>query len=203
MSAHKLKYGLINLRGVQVGDLLVLKRAIRSKKKRPYWHCFCKACGTRIVVSHARLIGRNPKTHCGCKRTAGITKTLKKEYHAWWDACSRCGNPKHSSYSNYGAKGITICNQWHDSFLAFIDYIGEAPEPKQKYSLDRIDPYGNYEPGNVRWATYKQQGRNKRNTKWIKHPLLGIPIKAAILAEEFGISYQALRQRLINEGKWR
>ena len=152
------------------------------------------------MLFRSRLIGRIPKTHCGCRRVSN--KLLKKEYHAWWDARGRCRDPSHPSYSSYGAKGIKMCEQWQKGFKAFIEYIGEAPIPKQKYSLDRIDPFGYYEPGNVRWATVKQQARNKKNTRWVRHPATGALIKAAVLAEESGISYQQLRQKFIDKGEW-
>lgn len=90
-------------------------------------------------------------------RIHGMSKT--PEYHAWGSAKSRCHNLEDSSYGWYGARGITMCDEWRDDFLAFYLWIGPRPEGR---SLDRIDNDGNYEPGNVRWATDSQQRASQR-----------------------------------------
>jgi hypothetical protein len=71
----------------------------------------------------------------------------------------------HDSYENYGGRGITVCDRWRDSFVAFYEDMGERPSPK--HSIDRIDSNGNYEPGNCRWATPKQQMNNRRANRMI------------------------------------
>lgn len=74
----------------------------------------------------------------------------------------RCHSPNSASYADYGARGIRVCDRWRESFAAFLEDLGgEIP---RGLSLDRIDPTGNYEPGNVRLATAIQQARNKRTT---------------------------------------
>ncbi len=80
-------------------------------------------------------------------------------YWVWTAMKARCHNPRNKSYHRYGARGISVCQEWRDSFLAFKAYVGEQPEG---LTLDRIDSSGNYEPGNVRWATYTEQARNTR-----------------------------------------
>ena len=87
---------------------------------------------------------------------------LSKEYRAWESAKQRCFNPNASGYENYGGRGVTVCPEWVGDFQAFYDHIGPQPDDGQRWSLDRIDTNGNYEPGNVQWATDKQQGRNRR-----------------------------------------
>lgn len=72
----------------------------------------------------------------------------------------RCLNPNHAAYENYGGRGITVCQQWVESFETFLADVGCKPDPD--LTLDRIDNDGNYEPGNIRWATRSQQNSNQR-----------------------------------------
>ena len=76
---------------------------------------------------------------------------------------TRCHYPATNGYRNYGARGIAVCDRWRNSFADFLADMGEPPGPD--YSLDRIDVNGNYEPGNVRWATSIEQAQNKRNSR--------------------------------------
>jgi hypothetical protein len=73
---------------------------------------------------------------------------------------ARCHNPRHVKYALYGACGVTVCDEWRSSFVAFLDHVGLRPA--KGYTIDRIDSAGNYEPGNVRWATVAQQNSNRR-----------------------------------------
>lgn len=82
------------------------------------------------------------------------------EKNAWYGMLSRCHNPSNAGYRNYGGRGIAVCAEWRHSFDAFFAHIG--PRPGHGYSVDRINNDGNYEPGNVRWATRVEQERNKR-----------------------------------------
>jgi len=97
------------------------------------------------------LKGGKPPTH-------GMTK--RPEYLAWMNAKSRCNNPKNKAWSYYGGRGISMCEEWVDDFLSFYEHVG--PKPSPEHSLDRIDNDGNYEPGNLRWATKKEQSANRR-----------------------------------------
>lgn len=87
---------------------------------------------------------------------------ITKEYRAWLNMKKRCYYKNSSRYKDYGGRGITVYEGWlHDS-AAFISYVGL--KPSANHSLDRIDNDGNYEPGNVRWATVKEQSTNKRES---------------------------------------
>lgn len=80
------------------------------------------------------------------------------EYEAWKGAKRRCGNPRYRQYRLYGGRGIRVCAEWRASFQAF--YADMGPRPSDAHSLDRINPDGNYEPANCRWALITQQNRN-------------------------------------------
>lgn len=83
------------------------------------------------------------------------------EYAAWASMIQRCTNPNSRAWSRYGGRGIKVCDRWRESFDAFVDDLGPRPGPYA--SIDRIDNEGHYEPDNCRWATEKQQQRNKRD----------------------------------------
>lgn len=81
------------------------------------------------------------------------------EYKTWLRAKARCFNQRHISYPRYGGRGIVVCDEWRNDFLSFYNHIG--PKPSAKHSIDRIDNNKGYEPGNVRWATGKEQSANR------------------------------------------
>ena len=129
-------------------------------------NCRCQ-CGTEKTVRLSSL--RDGTTvSCGCYHRANAGKILKNAvtthgqsrkpiYSVWRGMISRCHNEADKSYPRYGARGIQVCAEWRSSFESFFAHIGERPEG---LTIDRINSKGNYEPGNVRWATYKQQARN-------------------------------------------
>lgn len=83
---------------------------------------------------------------------------------------SRCTNPNTAVYANYGGRGIEVCSEWKESFKAYHDYVTQLSDyGTSGYTLDRIDNDGNYEPGNVRWASPADQTRNSRHSRLITH----------------------------------
>ena len=82
------------------------------------------------------------------------------EYKAWGHMIERCVNPKCKSWKNYGARGIIVCHAWRNDYRTFLRDVGRRPTPK--HSIERINNDGNYEPGNVRWATATEQALNTR-----------------------------------------
>lgn len=112
----------------------------------------------------------------------------------------RCYNPKHVGFQNYGARGVFVHAEWRSSFAAFVRDVGI--KPSWKHTLDRRDASKHYTPDNVRWATAKEQGNNKRGTHFVLHPHTGLRVAAGLLATELQVSYQSLRQRMVKDGTW-
>jgi hypothetical protein len=141
------------------------------KWRAVYWLCLCD-CGNLRVVARANLLNGHQKS-CGCFRQVRLTEHghartlhsggLSREYRSWQSMKDRCLNPNGSRYSSYGGAGIRVCGRWDNSFLHFLADMGPRPP---RTSLDRFpDPNGNYEPGNCRWATAKEQRHNRRFQK--------------------------------------
>jgi len=174
--------------------LVLEKTNNRRHKQRTIYKCKCD-CGNIVYVPSNSLITGNTKS-CGCLFIEHITlhgMTKTREYNSWQSMLSRCNNPKNMQYRNYGGRGITVCDEWKNSFENFLKDMGERPE---NTSLDRIDVNGNYSPNNCRWATKAEQARNKRQTIWIT-----FDEKTQCLtdwANEIGISSEGLRYRLKN-----
>ena len=95
-------------------------------------------------------------------KTHGESAPKTARYNAWQDMHKRCRNPQHPGWKDYGGRGITVCERWN-SYEAFAADMG--PHPGKGWSLDRIDNGGDYEPGNCRWATAKEQQHNTRANK--------------------------------------
>ena len=198
----RLKTGMLNLRGMVFGQLTVVRITNRRHKKKRMWFCRC-ACGTELVVRHDYLLHtNNPKTHCGCLNR-GLPTQYPREYHIWDSMIRRCYYTKHISYPKYGGRGITVCDRWRDPETGFEAFLADmGPRPSSTHSLDRRKADGNYEPGNVKWATATEQARNKRKSIYLPHPETGEKTPAAEVAEILGVSYQSMRVRYIKAGTW-
>jgi len=130
-------------------------------------------CGAETIADVGDLL-KGGTTSCGCMRSTRAAKlrdvSLKHshtwaggkspEYRIWQSMKTRCFNPKHVKFSNYGGRGITVCQRWKDSFPAFLEDMGLRPDPS--LTLDRINNDGDYEPANCRWATASEQNSNRR-----------------------------------------
>lgn len=115
------------------------------------------------------------------------------EYRAWTAMRTRCYNPNYPQYADYGGRGVVVCEQWRNDFAAFYAYLG--PRPSAIHSLDRHpDPVGNYEPGNVRWATPTEQSRNRRYCIFLTYR--GERKQLDDWADQLGIRRNRVRDRL-------
>lgn len=118
--------------------------------------CERSASSRGLCVTHYQRWRRHGSSYIVFKRGPKTDHKLAgtSEYNSWAMMKQRCLNPNATGYARYGAMGITVWPEWARSFKAFYEYIGPRPEGT---SLDRINPAGNYEPGNVRWATRAEQ----------------------------------------------
>ncbi len=113
-------------------------------------------------------------------------------YGSWRQMMARCGDPRSSSFADYGGRGIAVCDRWRDSFVAFIDDMG--PPPSRDHSIDRIDNSKGYEPSNCRWATKAEQNRNTRRIRWLEHD--GERLCVAEWARRTGMGWKTIERRL-------
>lgn len=162
--------------------------------------CRCE-CG---VVKEYRFYSlRNGNTSsCGClarevagsgSKTHGLSDTA--EYGIWQGMLSRCDSSGSQANRNYGGRGIAVCDRWR-SFESFYEDMG--PRPSSKHSIDRINNNGDYEPGNCRWATQKEQARNTRVNYLVEHN--GEVKCVADWAEQYGFRPSVLYIRLVKLG---
>lgn len=166
--------------------------------------CVCE-CGHIFGYSLHSLRKGNTQS-CGCLKqsvdharflTHGHSKTESKAYKSWRAMNARCCRPSHKNYERYGGRGIKICDRWADK-NGFTNFLFDMGEPPEKFSLDRIDNDGNYEPANCRWASQLTQARNSSKVK--KLTFRGVSRCLSEWAEITGISSSTIWQRIYSRG---
>lgn len=190
----------IDIIGRTFGKLTVIRNAGRTKSRNYLVECKCE-CGKRVIVQKGNLMAGVTKS-CGCLRSEMIKQkntihgyasrqNIRPTYHSWIGMKNRCNNINTKDYRLYGLRGITICEQWKNSFKNFLEDMGEKPEG---LSIERIDNDKDYSPENCKWATPTEQARNSRQNKHITYH--GETKCLIEWAECLGIKYGTLQTRL-------
>lgn len=200
--------GKVDLTGQRFGRLVVIDEAepkifYTSKRKvtRRQWNCLCD-CGETCTVSMSNLRTGHTKS-CGCLQEELRREHIKKMtvhndwqsrlFSIWGGIKNRTSNPNVESFQRYGGRGIKICDEWQNSYIAFKEWSlshGYA----ENLSIDRIDPNGDYTPDNCRWVTTKEQANNRRSNHYITHN--GVTLTLMQWAEVTGIHCATIRGRL-------
>lgn len=159
-----------DLVGKRFGRLTVIEQSGRAHDRHILWKCKCD-CGNTTNVSSRDLKDGHTQS-CGCLQKLAVHNTRYKHgdrdarlYSVWKDMKKRCENSNCKSYKWYGAKGVSVCTEWHDykAFKKWAFANGYNQDAKfGECTIDRIDPFGNYEPSNCRWTTMAEQAKNKR-----------------------------------------
>lgn len=161
----------IDRTGETFGRLRVVRRAGTGQNKKVLWECLC-SCGNTVVVVSGSLVTGNTNS-CGCYLKDKITKhggSGKGSYNTWRAMMRRCYVSTDKDYPKYGAVGVLVCDSWQD----YQTFAKEMGEPVCDQTLDRINPYGNYELDNCRWASPTVQNRNVRMSKRNKSGIRGV-----------------------------
>lgn len=191
-----------NLAGKTFGRLTVLERAKNDSRGKTRWKCLCE-CGKETIVMADSLKSGHTQS-CGCmaaeKAGAAISKVntthgdrYTRLYRVWAHMKERCFNPNSISYENYGGRGITVCAEWKQDFVAFRDWAMENGY-SDELQIDRIDNDGNYCPENCRWSTRKEQSLNRRSNVFLTFN--GKRQTVREWAIEIGISPKVLYDRI-------
>lgn len=192
------KYTCLNS-GDKIGEFTFLKYVPKINKEISGL-VVCPLCGNQFEVGLSR-IGLGYTKSCGCIANkgriihGGATKLGRTtEYKTWCDMRRRCFDKKYEQYMDYGGRGIIVCERWlgKQGFINFLSDMGK--KPSLKHSIERINNNGNYEPANCKWATKKEQGRNRRNNRYLEYN--GERKLISDWAEDIGVPSCLLTKRL-------
>ena len=157
------------------------------------WECVCD-CGSVTLVRAGKLSSGQTRS-CGClRKDLSTTHGLRKspEYIAWRNIKKRCYNPKHPQYADYGGRGITMCDEWKDSFETFYRDMGPRPSPE--LSIERKNNNEGYSKTNCRWASRMEQANNRRSN--LLYEFDGETKTLAEWCRELRLDYDSVRNGL-------
>lgn len=189
-----------DLTGLTFGKLTALD-CIRNGNDR-LWRCQCQCGAQRYVVTGSLTAGKTRSCGCAPHRRSGLPRKVKthgqarhggemtRTYSIWRKMRARCGNSNDTHYARYGGRGIRVCEPWK-KFVQFWQDMGDCPPHME---IDRLDNDGHYEPDNCRWATRKEQNRNKSDNRMLT--LNGITRCVTDWAESIGIQRGTISSRL-------
>ena len=188
-----------DLSGKKFGYLTIAERVQNAKNGKARWKCICD-CGNETIVTSTDIMTGHTSS-CGCKRyeshnrVHGMNKT---DIHTKWvQMRQRCYNKNDASYIHYGAKGVSVCDEWRNNFIAFMNW-SYSNGYKEGLSLDRIDNLKGYYPDNCRWVKWEDQSGNRMNN--IKITFNGKTQNLKKWCDELGKDYLFIRQRIIRDG---
>lgn len=182
----------LNLEGLTFNRLTVIRRTENDEHGKSMWECQC-SCGKTAIRSGSKLKKGIAKS-CGCLKSEALTKhglSRNRTYRIWVGLIDRCTSPSSKDYPRYGGSGITVCDEWLE-YRNFLDNMGECDDLEK--SIDRIDNTKGYSPSNCRWATRKQQMRNRSNN--INLTYNGITKTASEWANEKNMNLTTLLGRI-------
>lgn len=188
-----------DLRGQRFGKLVVICKSDDKIRGGTAWDCKCD-CGNIVTVAQQGLIGNHTRS-CGCllreklkERNTTHGHSQDGPYNTWSCMIARCEIPTTEYYDRYGRRGIKVCQEWHD-YTTFYNWAMSTGWVRG-LTIDRINPNGNYEPSNCRWATNQEQQWNRENTRRVMY--YGEEHVVAELAHEMGIDQHRVHNRLFN-----